>query len=176
MSFYPKTGDQIKIKSYKHNGSLHRVWDSSTILQKGATSWIVGNDQVMVSEADGREWKTREPAICTFGKGQWFNTIGMLREDGVHYYCNIGSPYRWHNSSLEYIDYDLDVKVFPDRTYVILDEDEFAEHKEMMAYPEHVLRKIDHGLSELLSLLYQQKGPFEPEYVERWYERFLQYI
>lgn len=175
MSLYPKIGDRIKIKSYKHDGSLHRVWDSSTLLQKGTTCWIVGNDQVLVSEADGREWKTKEPAICTFGKGQWFNTIGMLREDGVHYYCNIGSPYRWHNSALEYIDYDLDVRVFPDRTYMILDQDEYEEHRRQMGYPESVRKQIDQGLNELLSLIFQQKGPFEPEYVERWYERFLQY-
>ena len=122
-----------------------------------------------------REWKTKEPAICTFGKGQWFNTIGMLREDGVHYYCNIGSPYRWHNSALEYIDYDLDVRVFPDRTYMILDQDEYEEHRRQMGYPESVRKQIDQGLNELLSLIFQQKLPFEPEYVERWYERFLQY-
>ena len=37
---------------------------------------------------------------------------------------------------LKYIDYDLDVKVFPDMTYTILDEDEFEEHKKEMDYPE----------------------------------------
>lgn len=173
---YPRPGEEIKIKSYKHNGSLHRVWDSSTVLQTGSSSWIVGNDRILVKEADGNEWRTKEPAICTFGKGQWFNTIGMLREDGVHYYCNIGSPYNWKKDALQYIDYDLDVKVYPDMTYVILDQDEYDEHRRRMNYPETVIANIQRGLDELLSLIHQKKGPFEADYVEQWYERYLQYM
>ncbi|WP_202080983.1 DUF402 domain-containing protein [Caldalkalibacillus salinus] len=172
---YPRPGQDIVIKSYKHNGSLHRIWSSSTVLQRGASSWIVGNDRILVKEADGNEWRTKEPAICTFGKGQWFNSIGMLREDGVHYYCNIGSPYRWHNQALQYIDYDLDVKVFPDMTYIILDEDEYALHRKQMNYSDTIMYEIQRGLDELLSLIHQKKGPFEADYVERWYERYLQY-
>lgn len=172
---YPHPGQDIKIKSYKHDGSLHRVWDSSTILQRGSSSWIIGNDRILVRESDGNQWRTREPAICTFGKEQWFNTIGMLREDGVHYYCNIGSPYRWHDQSLQYIDYDLDVKVFPDMTYTILDEEEYEEHRKQMNYPDTIMFEVKRGLEELLSLIHQKKGPFEVDYVERWYERYLQY-
>ncbi|MDQ0340035.1 protein associated with RNAse G/E [Caldalkalibacillus uzonensis] len=174
MSF-PHPGQQIEIVSFKHDGSVHRVWERSTVLKTGSESWIVGNDRVLVREADGREWRTREPAICTFGKGQWFNTIGMLREDGVYYYCNIGSPYQWKNNCLQYIDYDLDVKVFPDMTYVILDEEEFQLHKRELNYPNHIVRKVQQALEELLSLIHQQKGPFEADYIERWYERFLFY-
>lgn len=172
---YPQAGQQIQIKSYKHDKSLHRVWDSSTVLQTGATSWVVGNDRILVRESNGTEWRTREPAICTFGKGQWFNTIGMLREDGVHYYCNIGSPYRWNKNALEYIDYDLDVKVFPDMTYVILDQEEYEEHRKLMNYPENIMFEIQRGMNELLSLIHQRKGPFEADYIERWYERYLFY-
>ena len=48
----------------------------------------------------------------------------------------MSSPFVYDNNSLKYIDYDLDVKVFPDMSYMILDEDEYAAHKEQMNYPE----------------------------------------
>ena len=86
----------------------------------------------MVTESDGRTWVTREPAICYFHAKQWFNVIGMLREDGIYYYCNISSPFALDDEAIKYIDYDLDVKVFPDMTYHILDEDEYADHKKAM--------------------------------------------
>lgn len=38
----------------------------------------------------------------------------MIREKGVSYYCNLASPYVLDDEALKYIDYDLDVKVFPD--------------------------------------------------------------
>lgn len=172
---YPAPGQQFQIKSYKHDKTLHRVWNRSIMLQRGSQSLVVGNDRATVREADGREWITREPAICTFGKDQWFNTIGMLREDGVHYYCNIGSPYKWANGCLEYIDYDLDVKVFPNMTYVILDEHEFKENKQQMNYSERVTEEARRGLEDVLSHIFQRKGPFQADYVEQWYERFLSY-
>ena len=106
----PRPGTVITIESYKHDGTRHRTWDKTLVLHNGRRL-IGGNDRVLVTEADGRQWITREPAICTFTRGDWFNTIAMLREDGVYYYCNLGSPFRWKNGVLTYIDYDLDVKV-----------------------------------------------------------------
>jgi protein associated with RNAse G/E len=121
----PAPGSIIRIESFKHDHSLHRIWDKTTLIHSSDAVVIGGNDRVKVTEADGREWRTREPAICTFGRGQWFNTIAMIRDDGIYYYCNIGSPFSLKGNLLSYIDYDLDVKVFPDMTYTILDEEEF---------------------------------------------------
>jgi Uncharacterized domain/protein associated with RNAses G and E len=38
----------------------------------------------------------------------------MIRDNGVSYYCNLATPYVLDKEALKYIDYDLDVKVFPD--------------------------------------------------------------
>ncbi len=38
----------------------------------------------------------------------------MIREKGVSYYCNLASPFLLDDEALKYIDYDLDIKVFPD--------------------------------------------------------------
>ena len=121
----PKAGTDIKIQSYKHNGIMHRVWESTMVL-KGTEQVIIGaNDKTMVVESDGRTWITREPAICYFHSKHWFNIIGMLRDDGIHYYCNISSPFVFEENAIKYIDYDLDLKVYPDMTYDVLDEDEY---------------------------------------------------
>src|SRR5699024_12801143 len=74
---------------------------------------IGANDKTVVTEGDGRSWITREPAICYFHVERWFNIIGMLKTDGIHYYCNISSPFLYEEKALKYIDYDLDLKVFP---------------------------------------------------------------
>ncbi len=60
----------------------------------------------------------------------------MIRAEGVYYYCNISSPYVWDGEALKYIDYDLDIKVFPNGQYDILDHDEYERHREQMNYPE----------------------------------------
>lgn len=171
----PEAGSHIKIKSYKHNGQLHRVWERNIIL-KGTQSVVIGaNDKALVTESDGRTWVTREPAISYFHSELWFNVIGMLRREGIHYYCNISSPFAYDDEALKYIDYDLDVRVYPDMTYHILDEDEYVLHKEWMHYPIAIDRILHEQLNLLLSWIRQRKGPFSPGFVDQWYERFLTY-
>jgi len=168
----PTPGSNIRIESYKHDHSLHRIWDKTTLIHTSDAVVIGGNDRVKVTEADGREWRTREPAICTFGRGQWFNTIAMIRDDGIYYYCNIGSPFSMKGQLLSYIDYDLDVKVYPDMTFSILDEEEFLLHSKQMNYPPFVVERVQSALREVVDWVRARRGPFQSGFVQRWYDRY----
>lgn len=168
-------GETIQIHSYKHNGHIHRIWEETTVLKGTNTVVIGGNDRTMVTESDGRTWITREPAICYYHSQFWFNVLGMLREDGIHYYCNLSSPFVFDDEALKYIDYDLDIKVFPDMTYVLLDEDEYEEHRKLMGYPDVIDKILKANMEKLIDWIRQKKGPFAPDFVDQWYERFLTY-
>lgn len=168
----PKEGETIQVHSYKHNGNIHRVWQETTVL-KGTRNIVIGaNDKTLVIEADNRTWITREPSICYFHAEYWFNIICMLREDGVYYYVNMSSPFVYDNQSLKYIDYDLDVKVFPDRSYVLLDEDEYALHKKQMGYPDVIDQILQRNLTILQNWIEHRKGPFAPDFIEAWTNRY----
>jgi uncharacterized protein len=172
----PEPGQKIEIQSYKHNGQLHRVWDKTTVLKANRNLLIGGNDRAIVTESDGRTWITREPAICYFHTKYWFNIIGMIRSTGLYYYCNIGSPFVFDDEALKYIDYDLDIKVFPDMTYTLLDEDEYEIHKKEMNYPKVVDTILHNHVETLQRWIHQRKGPFAAEFVDQWYERYLTYL
>ncbi|KEZ47503.1 MULTISPECIES: DUF402 domain-containing protein [Metabacillus] len=173
---FPKEGDSIQIHSYKHDGHIHRIWDETTVLKASGHCIIGGNDRTIVTESDGRTWITREPAICYFHTKYWFNVIGMIREDGIYYYCNISSPFAWDDEALKYIDYDLDVKIFPDMTYIILDEDEYEYHRKKMNYPNVIDLILKSNLEKLLRWIRQRKGPFSPDFIDEWYERYLTHV
>ena len=100
----PKEGDFITIQSYKHDGSLHRTWRDTMVLKTTENAVIGVNDHTLVTEADGRRWVTREPAIVYFHKKYWFNIIAMIRDNGISYYCNLASPYILDQEALKYID------------------------------------------------------------------------
>lgn len=168
----PREGEKIQIHSYKHDGQIHRVWNETTVLKATKNIIIGANDQTLVTESDGRTWVTREPSICYFHAEKWFNIICMLREDGVYYYVNMSSPFVYNNQSLKYIDYDLDVKVFPDMGYLILDEDEYELHKRMMNYPAVIDQILHNYLEELLGWIKQRKGPFAADFIDAWTARY----
>ena len=49
----PREGDFITIKSYKHDGSLHRTWRDTMVLKTSENAIIGLNDHTLVTEDDG---------------------------------------------------------------------------------------------------------------------------
>lgn len=168
----PREGDYITIKSYKHDGSLHRTWRETMVLKTSENEIIGINDHTIVIEDDGRRWVTREPAIVYFHRKYWFNIVAMIRDNGVSYYCNLASPFVLDKEALKYIDYDLDVKVYPDGEKRLLDADEYQAHREKWNYSDEVDFVLSEHVKILVDWIQQQKGPFSNGYVDLWYQRY----
>ena len=114
---------------------------------------------------------TNEPAILFFYKKNWFNIIGQLKKHGLYYYCNVASPYVIEDDIIKYIDYDLDLRVFPDGGFRVLDKNEYNYHKRIMAYSEQLDAVIKYELSKLINIKKSETGPFEPGIVQNYYEK-----
>lgn len=166
--------NKIELISYKHNGDLHRVWQQAFVVKETSDSIIVINDRVNVVDGDGRRWKTKEPAVCYFYKNFWFNIICMLRNNSIYYYCNLSSPYVRDVEGLKYVDYELDVKVFPSGDCLILDRDEFEFNKMDMNYPPELVNIIEKQLQVLLERIEKKQDPFNATCVLKDYEVYQQ--
>ncbi|MFC4598517.1 DUF402 domain-containing protein [Cohnella hongkongensis] len=168
------------IKSFKHNGSLHRVWLENwqvppAQLQSGLDplkAWIVINEHTTVQEANGREWSSRVPAVSFFLPDRWFNVVALLEEEGIRYYCNLASPPYRYADVLTYIDYDLDVVVLPDGTTAELDRDEYEANKEALRYGEAVEKRVEAELRALRKAIADKAFPFDDGGVRYYYEQW----
>ena len=165
-----KVGDVLAIHCYKHDGKLHRTWDEATILDIKDGMLVCGNDKTMVNESDGRIHQTNEPAILFFYTDKWFNIIGQLKNQGLFYYCNIATPYLIEDGIIKYIDYDLDLRVFPDGAFRVLDRNEYKYHSKIMHYPKELDVILKRELTELIEMKKAKKEPFLPETIEKYYE------
>ncbi len=144
-----KIGDKLQIQCYKHNGKIHRVWDEAVVLDIRDDYIVFANNRTQVIEASGNYWRTKEPAVLYFFKDKWFNIIAQMKKDGIYYYCNIASPYIIEEGTIKYIDYDLDLRIFPSGEYKILDRLEYKYHKKIMNYP----KDLDYVINKSLDLL-----------------------
>lgn len=167
-----KVGDCLKIECYKHNGFLDCINEEAIVLEETNEYLIVANDHTKLIEHDGRSHRTKEPAVLFFYKHHWFNVIGQLKKQGLFYYCNIATPYLIENHTIKYIDYDLDLRVFPDGEYRILDRNEYKYHKKIMNYSNDLDRIVHKELSKLIELKKEKKGPFEPGIVVNFYKKY----
>jgi uncharacterized protein len=162
-------GMNVSIHSYKHNKILHRIWKKSLVLYQDQHVLITGNNRTKVIEADGRSWHTKEPAICYFYNDLWFNIIGMLKKDGIYFYCNLSSPYLFDGEAIKYIDYDLDIKVYPDGSYILLDEKEYLSHLDMMCYSDEIQAIISEQMKILIQKIENKEKPFCLSDIEYFY-------
>ncbi len=159
-----------RVFAYKHNGSFHRAYLDIELLNETRDYFVLYNKTSnQVYEKKNYKWYTKEDAIFYFSKEHWFNIIVMLKDTGIVYYCNIATPPLYEHNSIKYIDYDLDVKYFPNTKEIkLLDENEYAYNKRKFKYPEEVLNKIDDELKILKKWIKHEVGPFSKEFVEKY--------
>ncbi len=164
-----KKGDRLNIHSYKHDGKVHRAWSEAIFLDKIDDVYIFGNNRTMVMESNGRTWRTKEGAVLYFFEHNWFNVVGQLKKDGIYYYCNIATPFIIDDKTIKYIDYDLDLRVFPDGSFKILDRHEYKYHKNIMNYPIDIDKIVQHELNKLIDMVRRKIGPFKDAIVKEHY-------
>ncbi len=165
-------GKKYVIHGYKHDGKIHRTWDEAILLEVHDDYLIFGNEKTKVTESDGRTWRTKEPAVLYFFYKSWYNIIGQYKKNGIYYYCNIASPFIIEEDTIKYIDYDLDLRVFPDGSFKVLDRGEYRYHKEIMHYSEQIDHILKFELTNLINLVRKKELSFEPGTVESYYEKY----
>ena len=167
-----KIGDTLVIHCYKHNGMIYESSRVAFVLDVQDDYIVLGDENVLITKQDGRAWHTNGSAIMFFYKKNWFNIIAQIKDDGTFYYCNIASPYIIENHVLKYIDYDLDLRVFNDGAFKILDRNEYNYHKKLMNYPEEINYIIKEELSNLIEMKKASEFPFNKESIEYYYDIF----
>lgn len=130
------------------------------MLQETDECWILGSKASLVTECDGRRWMTKEPAIFFLFKEKWMNVLAMQKENGICYYVNIATPTILDGDYLKYIDYDLDLKLFPDERVKELDEHEYQRHEETYGYSQELRNAIRKAMSEAEKMVKKKEFPF----------------
>lgn len=151
-------GDLYQIQCYKHDGKIHRAWDEAVVLDIKKDYMVFGNNRTKVTESEGVTWRTKEPAIMYFFKNRWYNIIVQMKKDGIYYYCNIATPFILEENTIKYIDYDLDLRIFPKGDYKVLDKLEYQYHKKKMNYSKDLDKVVNNAMKDLISIY--KKGEF----------------
>lgn len=171
-----KVGDKLTIHCYKHNGKIDRISGEAIVLDETDEYLVCANNKVKLIENDGRSHRTKEIAILFFYKKEWYNILAQLKKYGLFYYCNIASPYIIDGNIIKYIDYDLDLRVFPDGGFKILDRGEYKYHKNIMKYSDRIDAIVKSELTNLINMVRRKEMAFEPGQIEKIYQEYLEIL
>jgi protein associated with RNAse G/E len=169
---------QTQIKSYKHDGSSHRMWSHTNFLKEDDEFYYLAATRAKVIEHDGREWRAPEGSIYILSKKHFYNIIVMFISNRViEYYVNIASPtLRTSLNTFEFIDYDLDLKKDKQGKVKELDWGEYHRYSENYGYSDELKKVIELTLKEVGTQLKAASYPFSDEENYKMYNDYLSQI
>ncbi len=164
----------ICVQAYKHDGQMHRQWSPGFLVAETDEYWAIASRASLITESDGRRWLTKENAVFLLFKHEWINVICMFKESGgICYYTNMATPTILDDGYLRYIDYDLDLKLYPDKTIKALDEQEFASNVKAYGYPKDLVSVVKKTFDDTRKKMEKGEFPFNDQAIIDLYTKFL---
>jgi protein associated with RNAse G/E len=146
---------QFIINSRKYDGSIRRSWSCEMVRLDHDLLVFEGIFDVDVDHKELGFIKSGTVSHEYYWLGRWYNVFRFMSPDGSfrNYYCNINLPPTLSDNVLDYVDLDIDIVVWPDKTYQVLDLDEFETHARDMPYPADVRAGAFKALDELMEMI-----------------------
>lgn len=144
-----------KFQSMKVNGLVHRTWSNALVTPFPQTYFIPPNTPVI--EANGEFWSSPYPVFATFYGKQYFQVFTLCKDDRTDYYCNVITPITEFDSTISFIDLDIDV-IATSESVQVLDLDEFEQRRTL--YPVQWQQSALRAREQLVQMAERRSGVF----------------
>ena len=152
----------ITINARKSDGVIHRTWQADLIKQTDSLLVFEGVFDHQVKHPDLGVIRPGTISYEYYWLDRWYNVFRFHEPTGElrNYYCNINKPPTFRNGVLDYIDLEIDIVVWHNFDYQILDMEEFLENSVLYKYSEQTKRKVKKTIAELEQLISVRAFPF----------------
>ena len=156
----------IRINALKYDGAVHRTWKAELIKQTDSLLTLVGQFENEVSHQSLGVIRRNTLSYEFYWLDSYFNIFRFHEPEGElrNFYCNVNMPPKFENGVLSYIDLDIDILVWKDFSYEILDLEEFEENARTYGYPGNLREKVRASIKELETMIEKRIFPFDYEF------------
>ncbi len=151
------------INSRKFDWKIHRSWECELIEKSDSLLLFVGEFSEEIHHPKLGVIRRGTVSYEFYWLDRMYNVFRFHEPDGSlrNFYCNINLPLTFENGVLDYVDLDIDVLVWKDFSYEILDLDEFEENAARFNYSDELKFKMNVVLEELLAKIKLREFPFD---------------
>ena len=163
MQIEPIAQRSITINSRKYDGSVHRSWKAELLEVKDSLLIFVGEFETEIIHEHLGVIRRGTVSYEFYWMDRGYNVFRFHEPEGElrNFYCNLNLPPTFENNTLDYVDLDVDVLVWADFSYHILDLDEFRDNDETFDYPPKLRQDVKRDLLELIRLIENKSFPFD---------------
>jgi hypothetical protein len=162
------SSDVVRVVYTKYDGSRHRDYPARRLAEDDLGTWLgvaAGTESIY----HGRPSVERIPFVLLVPHDAWWTAMFNPPPRTSEVYCDIATPAHWQGRhEVDLVDLDLDVVRRRESGLVqLLDEDEFADHRERFGYPDEVVEPARAAAITLMSALDDGTEPFASAY-RKW--------
>ncbi|HTK38130.1 MAG TPA: DUF402 domain-containing protein [Pyrinomonadaceae bacterium] len=154
--------ETITVNSRKFDGSIRRSWTCRLVRQDRPLLVFEGVFEFDVRHGDLGFIRRGTVSYEYYWLDRWYNVFRFHEPEGDlrNYYCNINMPPVFENDVLDYVDLDLDILVWPDFSYQILDGEDFEQNAKRFGYPDEIRVNVKGAISDVIRLIETRQFPF----------------
>ncbi len=152
----------ITINSRKYDGKTHRSWSAELLEKDNSLLKLLGKFEKEITHQHLGVIRRATVSYEYYWLDRWYNVFSFYEPEGDfrNYYCNINLPPTFDNDILDYVDLDVDILIWKDYSFSILDLDEFEENARIYNYSKEIIIKTKETLSILIDRIERRKFPF----------------
>lgn len=145
----------ITVNSRKFDDSINRSWTCQLVENSEKKVVLKGEFDSEVVHPELGVIKCGTKSLEFYFPGKWYSLFRFHEPDGSfrNYYLNINLPPVFEENVLDFVDLDVDIVVWPDMSYKILDETEFEENAIRFGYTDEMMLKVKETTDLLVSFI-----------------------
>jgi len=161
----PMESKIISINSRKFDGRIHRTWNAELIEVTDELIAAVGRFEFDVAHSHLGVIRKDSISHEFFWRDRWFNIFRFHEPDGAlrNFYCNISKPPNFENNVLDFIDLEIDIVVWKDMSYEILDREEYERASREFNFPADIRKRVEISINQLNAMIKSNEFPFNKE-------------
>jgi protein associated with RNAse G/E len=142
----------ITINSRKYDGSIRRSWSAELTRIDGALIELLGEFEFSVDHTDLGHIEKGTISVESYWLDRWYNVFCFKKPDGSdrNHYINLALPPTFDGDTLDYVDLDIDVIIWPRGEVEVLDIEDFRSNSALYGYPADLIIRVEKTLDEIL--------------------------
>ncbi len=160
-----KLETEVTINSRKFDKSIHRSWKAKLIGTNSDFLKFVGVFDEEINHPHLGVIRRGTVSYEYYWLNRWYNIFEFHEPSGDlrNFYCNINLPPVFENNVLDYVDLDIDVLVWKDFSYQVLDLDDFEENSVKFSYSDEIIKNALLNVEKIKNKINDRKFPFDFE-------------
>lgn len=163
----PQPGELIVARNRKYDGKAHWVVPGRYLGADEFGDWIFQGTNEFISRPGAALYTASDAVLLVPHGGDWVATFyDDAHPGGVELYIDLATDMSWQRirpSVIEFhmVDMDLDVVRTKARGLYVDDEDEFAEHRVLLNYPDELCTRMESATDALMDAVAARRAPFD---------------